>query len=93
MDNTNNTSKLVDQITGDNNLIVTTIQKLNNAISNRKYSEEMNQIKDKRIVFIFDECHRSQFGDTHKRITNFRITSYNVCYTKLLRFILYLNYN
>ncbi len=71
VDNTNNTSKLVDQITGDNNLIVTTIQKLNNAISNRKYSEEMNQIKDKRIVFIFDECHRSQFGDTHKRITNF----------------------
>ena len=46
----------------------------------------MADLKDKRIVFIFDECHRSQFGDTHKRIKEFfRITSYNVCYTKLLR--------
>ena len=33
--------------------------------------KSLNEIKDKRVVFIFDECHRSQFGDTHKRIVNF----------------------
>ena len=31
----------------------------------------MEKLKDEKIVFIFDECHRSQFGDTHKRIINF----------------------
>ena len=31
----------------------------------------MSALADKRMVFIFDECHRSQFGDTHKRITDF----------------------
>jgi type I restriction enzyme R subunit len=40
---------------------VTTIQKLNTAISKDKYLEEMQQLKDKKVVFIFDECHRSQF--------------------------------
>jgi len=31
----------------------------------------MEGLKDKKVVFIFDECHRSQFGDTHKRIKKF----------------------
>jgi type I restriction enzyme R subunit len=31
----------------------------------------MEKVRDERIVFIFDECHRSQFGETHNRITNF----------------------
>lgn len=52
-------------------LIVTTIQKLNNAISNKRYSSRMEPVKDKNVVFIFDECHRSQFGDTHQRISQF----------------------
>ncbi|WP_375186018.1 type I restriction endonuclease subunit R [Pseudoalteromonas sp.] len=52
-------------------LIVTTIQKLNNAISNKRYSSQMEPVKDKNIVFIFDECHRSQFGDTHQKISQF----------------------
>ncbi|MBB1386454.1 type I restriction endonuclease subunit R [Pseudoalteromonas sp. SG45-5] len=52
-------------------LIVTTIQKLNNAISNKRYSSRMEPVKDKNVIFIFDECHRSQFGDTHKRIRHF----------------------
>ena len=52
-------------------LIVTTIQKLNNAISNKRYSSRMEPVKDKNVVFIFDECHRSQFGDTHQRISLF----------------------
>ena len=71
MDNTNNTSALVRQMAGENPLIVTTIQKLNTAIKNPRHETAMEALKDKRIVFIFDECHRSQFGETHKNIVKF----------------------
>jgi type I restriction enzyme R subunit len=71
VDNTNNTSALVRQMAGENTLIVTTIQKLNTAIKNPRHEEAMETLKDKRIVFIFDECHRSQFGETHKNIVKF----------------------
>lgn len=55
-------------------VIVTTIQKLGIALdtSNKnKYYERLERLKNKRIVFIFDECHRSQFGENHKAIKNF----------------------
>lgn len=81
VDGTDNTSNLVKQFLGtysdkkgqakNSKLIVTTIQKLNTAISKLKYEKSMAALKDKRVVFIFDECHRSQFGDTHKRIKEF----------------------
>jgi len=81
IDGSDNTQNLVKQFTGtyvnkkgeskNSNLIVTTIQKLNTAISKLKYESKMSELKDKRIIFIFDECHRSQFGDTHKRIKEF----------------------
>ncbi|MDY0196561.1 MAG: type I restriction endonuclease subunit R [Tenuifilaceae bacterium] len=71
VDSTDNTRKLVKQFTDDTKLIVTTIQKLNTAISKKHYLERMERMRDERIVFIFDECHRSQFGETHKRITTF----------------------
>ena len=71
VDSTNNTKKLVQQFTDDTKLIVTTLQKLNTAISRPKYLTEMDKLRDERIIFIFDECHRSQFGDTHQRITEF----------------------
>lgn len=71
VDNTNNTKSLVKQFADGTPLIVTTIQKLNNAISSNAYEKAMADLADKRIVFIFDECHRSQFGETHKRITDF----------------------
>lgn len=58
-------------VSGKKKVVVTTIQKLNNAISKTYYLKQMEKIKDKRIVFIFDECHRTQFGDTHKRIDEF----------------------
>lgn len=73
IDGTNNTNTLVKQMVGDNKLIVTTIQKLNTAISKKRYLSRMETLKDKRIVFIFDECHRSQFGKTHEVIKNFFI--------------------
>jgi type I restriction enzyme R subunit len=71
VDSTNDTKKLVQQFTDDTKLIVTTLQKLNTAISKPHYLAQMEKLRDERIIFIFDECHRSQFGDTHKRITGF----------------------
>jgi type I restriction enzyme R subunit len=56
-------------------VIVTTIQKLGLALddTNKKnyYKERLEPLSDKHIVFIFDECHRSQFGDNHKAIKDF----------------------
>jgi type I restriction enzyme R subunit len=80
VDSTDNTSSLVHQFLGkyedkkgvakESKLIITTIQKLNNAISG-KYQRQLEDLREERFVFIFDECHRSQFGDTHERITKF----------------------
>lgn len=71
IDGTDNTKALVKQFTNDTKLIVTTIQKLNTAISKNQYLEQMNGLKDEKLVFVFDECHRSQFGETHNRIKAF----------------------
>jgi type I restriction enzyme R subunit len=71
IDGTNNTFTLVQQLIGDAKLIVTTVQKLNTAITKGRYMNELTELKDKRIVFIFDECHRSQFGKTHESIKKF----------------------
>jgi type I restriction enzyme, R subunit len=71
IDGTDNTKALVNQFTDDTKLIVTTIQKLNTAISKKQYLDKMDKLKNERIVFIFDECHRSQFGETHNRIKAF----------------------
>lgn len=66
-----NTDDLVRKFNDPNvRIIVTTIQKLNNAISIRNFGK-MKAIQNERMVFIFDECHRSQFGDTHKNIVNY----------------------
>lgn len=69
IDSTENTNMLVKQFADPNTkLIVTTIQKLNTAISKERHKKTMGDFTDKKIVFIFDECHRSQFGETHQRI-------------------------
>lgn len=69
VDTTDKTDTLVKQIKDINKpLIVTTIQKMANAIKNDRYSKIMNQYKDEKVIFIIDECHRSQFGDMHKAI-------------------------
>jgi len=55
-------------------VIVTTIQKLGIALDadyKKNYKERLEPLKDKRIVFIFDECHRSQFGENHQAIKDF----------------------
>jgi type I restriction enzyme R subunit len=70
VDVTNNTQSLVRQLTDNTKLVLTTIQKLNNAISER-FAGKIESLRHQKIVFIFDECHRSQFGETHERITKF----------------------
>ncbi|MGE4294889.1 MAG: type I restriction endonuclease subunit R [Campylobacterales bacterium] len=55
-------------------VIVTTIQKLGLALDDgnrRNYKERLEPLSKKRVVFIFDECHRSQFGENHKAIKEF----------------------
>lgn len=55
-------------------VIVTTIQKLGLALDanqRNNYKERLEPLRNKRIVFIFDECHRSQFGENHKAIKDF----------------------
>lgn len=55
-------------------VIVTTIQKLGLALDpdhRKNYKEQLQPLSKKRLVFIFDECHRSQFGDNHKAIKEF----------------------
>ena len=71
VDVTNNTASLVAQLTDSTKLVLTTIQKLNNAITKHHYENRLGDLKDKKIVFIFDECHRSQFGETHDRIITY----------------------
>ena len=82
-----NTKNLVERMLSNDlsdKIIVTTIQKLGLALDenskgnrgnkrNRKktYAQRLKSLKNKRVVFIFDECHRSQFGENHKSITTF----------------------
>ncbi|MBJ2152671.1 type I restriction endonuclease subunit R [Paracoccus sp. IB05] len=72
VDQTDNTHHLVRQLADPTaRLVITTIQKLNNAISGERYAGRLEGIREGRVVFIFDECHRSQFGETHRRIVDF----------------------
>jgi type I restriction enzyme R subunit len=82
-----NTAALVRRLLSEDyadKVIVTTIQKLGLALDETStrnkqgkkndqptYKELLEVLKDKRIVFIFDECHRSQFGENHKAIKEF----------------------
>jgi len=72
VDQTDNTHHLVRQLADPTaRLVITTIQKLNNAISGERYAGRLEGVREGRVVFIFDECHRSQFGETHRRIVSF----------------------
>jgi len=82
-----NTAALVRHLVSDDyadKVIVTTIQKLGLALDETSkynkpgkkngkatFKQRLDPLSDKRMVFIFDECHRSQFGQTHKTIKNF----------------------
>ncbi len=72
-----NTQTLVERLLSTDyadKVIVTTIQKLGLALdgTNRQnYKKALEPLSGERIVFIFDECHRSQFGKNHKAIKEF----------------------
>jgi type I restriction enzyme, R subunit len=72
-----NTDTLVRRLLSDDyadKVIVCTIQKLGLALdrsNKRNYVERLKSLAGKRMVFIFDECHRSQFGENHKAIKEF----------------------
>ncbi len=69
VDRTDNVGVLIKQIEDINKrLIVTTIQKLARLLASEKYANRMEKYKDEKVVFIIDECHRSQFGDMHTAI-------------------------
>ena len=64
IDGSNNTLDLERKLRDNNKITITTIQKLNNLIK----SANNLAIYNKKVVFIFDECHRSQFGEAQKNI-------------------------
>ncbi len=72
-----NTENLVERLLSTDHsdkVIVTTIQKLGLALDGshkKKYKQRLEPLRDQRMVFIFDECHRSQFGENHKAIKEF----------------------
>lgn len=72
-----NTESLVRRLLSDeaaDKVIVTTIQKLGLALdgaNSRNYRQRLEPLRNNRMVFIFDECHRSQFGDNHQSIKDF----------------------
>lgn len=69
VDATDKTNILVGQMKDKNRqLIVTTIQKMANAVKKPQHAKIMDLYKDEKVIFIVDECHRSQFGDMHKDI-------------------------
>ena len=71
VDNTDNTNELIKRLTGNSKIIITTIQKLNVAVTKDYYNKKLQDIRDKRVVMIFDECHRSHFGASHRNIVRF----------------------
>ena len=71
VDGTDNTRELIARLSSDSKIIITTIQKLNNAVTKDYYNKHLQEVRNQKIVMIFDECHRSHFGDSHKNIVKF----------------------
>ena len=71
VDATEDTYELIKSFNSDKKIILTTIQKLNTAVKKDYYSKRIESMRDKKIVMIFDECHRSHFGECHKNIVHF----------------------
>ena len=71
VDGTDDTYELVKRLNSDKKIILTTIQKLNTAIKKDFYNKRIQELRDRKFVMIFDECHRSHFGECHRNIVNF----------------------
>lgn len=71
VDSTDNTYELIRRLSGKSKIIITTIQKLNNAVTRDRYNKHLQAVREQKVVMIFDECHRSQFGDSNRNIRKF----------------------
>lgn len=71
VDSTDNTAALVKALKGNKKLMITTIQKLNNVVTKEYFNKGLNEVRQKNVVMIFDEAHRSQFGKQHDSIIKF----------------------
>src|SRR5574344_4578 len=71
VDGTDNTYELIKRLSGNSKIIITTIQKLNCAVTRNYYNKHLQAAKNQKVVMIFDECHRSHFGECHKNIVRF----------------------
>ncbi len=71
VDSTDNTAALVKALKGNKKLMITTIQKLNNVVTKEYFNRDLGEVREKNVVMIFDECHRSQFGKQHDSIIKF----------------------
>ena len=71
VDSTDSTYELIKRLSSNSKIIITTIQKLNVAVTRDRYNKKIQDCKNKRVVMIFDECHRSHFGESHKNIVGF----------------------
>ena len=71
VDSTDSTYELIKRLSSNSKIIITTIQKLNVAVTRDRYNKKIQDVKNQRIVMIFDECHRSHFGESHKNIVGF----------------------
>ena len=57
VDSTDNTDELTKKLSSDSKIIITTIQKLNAAVTKQWYSKRLDEVRKSRIIMIFDECH------------------------------------
>lgn len=71
VDGTDNTYQLINKLSSNSKILITTIQKLNCAVTRDYYNKHLQEVRNKKVVMIFDECHRSHFGDCHKNIVGF----------------------
>lgn len=71
VDNTDSTYELIKRLSGNSKIIITTLQKLNNAVTKDYYNKQLQDVRNQKVVMIFDECHRSHFGDCHRNIVRF----------------------
>lgn len=88
VDTTDNTRVLLKQLKDDNNtLIVTTVQKLYKVVVKEKYAKYLEKLENEKIIFIMDECHRSQFGEMNIQIKKFFKRAQYFGFTGTPRFI------
>lgn len=88
VDTTDNIGKLISQIEDVNSrLIVTTIQKLARLLQAERFAHRMDKYKDDKVIFIIDECHRSQFGEMHTAINKHFINAQYFGFTGTPRLI------